>query len=101
MCLAIPGQIERLIPNTDLATANVSGVKRNINIGLVSNEGIAPGDWVLIHVGFALSKVDEQEARASLEFLQGLGQAFTDEIAAISGSDGLPPPEVARWEGGG
>ena len=91
MCLAIPGQIERLIPDTDLATVDVSGVKRNINIGLVSPEGIAPGDWVLIHVGFALSKVDEQEARASLEFLQGMGQAFTDEIAAIAGEDGFPP----------
>jgi hydrogenase expression/formation protein HypC len=84
MCLAIPGQIERLIPGTDLATADVSGVKRNINIGLVEQEGIAPGDWVLIHVGFAMSKVDEQEARASLEFLQSLGQAFTDEMAAIA-----------------
>jgi hydrogenase expression/formation protein HypC len=84
MCLAIPGQIVRLIPESDLATADVSGVKRNINIGLVSQEGIAPGDWVLIHVGFAISKVDEQEARASLEFLESMGQAFTDEIAAIS-----------------
>jgi hydrogenase expression/formation protein HypC len=87
MCLAIPGQIVRLIPDTDLATADVSGVKRNVNIGLVSPEGIAPGDWVLIHVGFALSKVDEHEARASLEFLKSLGQAFTDEIAAISTND--------------
>jgi hydrogenase expression/formation protein HypC len=89
MCLAIPGQIERLIPGSDLATADVSGVKRNINVGLVSHEGIQPGDWVLIHVGFAMSKVDEQEARASLEFLQSLGQAWTDEMDAISES----PPE--------
>jgi hydrogenase expression/formation protein HypC len=87
MCLAIPGQIVRLIPDTDLATADVSGVKRNINIGLVSHEGIVPGDWVLIHVGFALSKVDEQEAQASLEFLQSMGQAFMDELAAISGEE--------------
>src|SRR5262249_50870879 len=83
MWLGIPGQIERLLPGTDLATADVSGVKRNINIGLVQHEGIAPGDWVLIHVGFALSKVDENEARSSLAFLQSLGQAFTDEIAAM------------------
>ena len=92
MCLAIPAQIVRLIPETDLATANVSGVKRNINIGLVSEEGIAPGDWVLIHVGFALSKVDELEAKASLEFLQTLGQAFTDEMSALSA--GGPDPTV-------
>lgn len=72
-----------MLPGTDLATADVSGVKRNINIGLVEPEGIAAGDWVLIHVGFAISKVDENEARASLEFLRGLGDTFTDEIAAM------------------
>lgn len=92
MCLAIPGQIVKLIPDSDLATVDVSGVKRNINIGLVSHEGITPGDWVLIHVGFALSKVDEQEARASLEFLESMGKAFTDEIAAISASLAPSPP---------
>jgi hydrogenase expression/formation protein HypC len=85
MCLAIPGQIVRLLPHTDLATAEVGGVKRNINIGLLEDQAVAPGDWVLIHVGFALSKVDEQEARAALELLAGLGQAFTDEMAAIAG----------------
>ena len=87
MCLAIPGQIERLIPGTDLATADVSGVKRNINVGLVAEEGIAPGEWVLIHVGFALSKIDEAEATASLEFLTGLGDAYTDELKALTESD--------------
>ena len=92
MCVAIPGQIVRLIPDTDLATADVSGIKRNVNIGLVSHEGIAPGDWVLIHVGFAISKVDEQEARTSLEFLQSMGQAFRDEMAALSESDTLAAP---------
>ena len=86
MCLAIPGQIEKLLPGSDLATADVSGVKRNINIGLVKPEGIDVGDWVLIHVGFAMSKIDEQEARASLELLQTFGQAFEDEIAAFKKS---------------
>jgi hydrogenase expression/formation protein HypC len=92
MCLAIPGQIEQFLPGTDLATVNVSGVRRKINIGLVEQEGIAPGDWVLIHVGFALSKVDEEEARTSLEFLESLGQAFRDEIAAIENSGDRPEP---------
>jgi hydrogenase expression/formation protein HypC len=86
MCLAIPGQIEKLLPGTDLATADVSGVKRNINIGLVRPEGIETGDWVLIHVGFAMSKIDEKEARASLELLQTMGQAFDDEMNAIKES---------------
>jgi hydrogenase expression/formation protein HypC len=83
MCLAIPAQIVQLLPESDLATADVSGVKRNVNIGLLDGENIQPGDWVLIHVGFAISKVDEQEARASLEFLESMGQAYRDEMDAL------------------
>jgi hydrogenase expression/formation protein HypC len=93
MCLAIPAQIVQLFPNTDLATADVSGVKRSVNIGLLE-EGVAAGDWVLIHVGFAISKVNEEEARSSLEFLQSIGPAYTDEIAALKDSSD-PPPERA------
>jgi hydrogenase expression/formation protein HypC len=92
MCLAIPGQIVQLLPGTDLATADVSGVKRIVNIGLLDTEGVAAGDWVLIHVGFGISKVNEEEARSSLEFLQSLGQAYTDEIDALKDSAD-PPPE--------
>jgi hydrogenase expression/formation protein HypC len=83
MCLAIPAQIVQLLPESDLATADVSGIKRNVNIGLLEGQNIAAGDWVLIHVGFAISKVDEKEARASLEFLEGLGQAYRDEMDAL------------------
>jgi hydrogenase expression/formation protein HypC len=83
MCLAIPAQIVQLLPESDLATADVSGIKRNVNIGLLEGQNLAAGDWVLIHVGFAISKVDEQEARASLEFLEGLGQAYRDEMDAL------------------
>jgi hydrogenase expression/formation protein HypC len=53
-----------------------------VNVGLVENEGLNPGDWVLIHVGFAIAKMDEGEAKASMAFLQGMGEAFTHEIAA-------------------
>ena len=83
MCLAIPAQIVQRLPESDLATADVGGVKRNINISLVDDEGIAPGDWVLIHVGFAISKINEEEARSSLEFLQTLGQAYNEEMTAL------------------
>jgi hydrogenase expression/formation protein HypC len=83
MCLAIPGQIVNLIPESDLATADVSGVRRKVNIGLLEEGSLRSGDWVLIHVGFAISRVDEEEARTSLEFLRSMGQAFTDEIAAL------------------
>jgi hydrogenase expression/formation protein HypC len=61
-------------------------VRRAINIGLLENERLVPGDWVLIHVGFAMSKIDEDEARAAMEFLEGIGQAYDDEIAALAQS---------------
>jgi hydrogenase expression/formation protein HypC len=78
--------IEVLVDQPQLAKVDVAGVKRNINIGLVEEEGIAPGEWVLIHVGFAMSKIDEQEARSSLEFLESMGQAYRDELEALAES---------------
>ncbi|HET9138642.1 HypC/HybG/HupF family hydrogenase formation chaperone [Actinophytocola sp.] len=87
MCLGIPGEvIEILTDRPDLARVDVSGVKRAINIGLLEDEGVEPGDWVLIHVGFALSKIDEDEAKAAMEFLEGIGKAYDDEIAALRDS---------------
>jgi len=84
MCLGIPGEVvEILADRPDLAKVDVSGVKRAINIGLLENEVVEPGDWVLIHVGFALSKIDEAEAKAALEFLEGIGQAYEDELTAL------------------
>jgi hydrogenase expression/formation protein HypC len=81
VCLGIAGQIIELVSNsTDLARVSVFGAERMVNIGLVENEGLKPGDWVLIHVGFAISKMDEDEAKASMTFLQGMGEAFTHEI---------------------
>ena len=87
MCLGIPGQIIELLEDPpDLAKVDVAGVKRNVNVGLVSPEGIAAGDWVLIHVGFAMSKIDEEQARKSLNFLEGLGQTYQDELDALAES---------------
>lgn len=88
MCLAIPGQIIQMTEGSDLATADVSGVKRKINVGLLEGEGLRKGDWVLIHVGFAMSKVDEAEAKASLEFLESLGAAYTEEMDALRRDSG-------------
>jgi hydrogenase expression/formation protein HypC len=83
MCLGIAGQIiEFVSASTDLVRVNVFGAERVINVGLVANEGLSPGDWVLIHVGFAIAKMDEGEAKASMAFLQGMGEAFTAEMAA-------------------
>ena len=84
MCLGIPGEIvEILSDRPDLAMVDVCGVKRAINIGLLEGESVQPGDWILIHVGFALSKIDEAEAKAALDFLESIGQAYDDEIEAL------------------
>ena len=72
MCIALPAKIIDRLPGTDLATADVIGTTRNINIGLL--EEVASGDWVLVHSGFAISKMEEAEARLSLEFLRDFGQ---------------------------
>jgi hydrogenase expression/formation protein HypC len=84
MCLGIPGEVVELYPErSDLAKVDVNGVKRAINIGLLEDENIQPGDWVLIHVGFALSKIDEDEAASALAFLESIGTAYDEELAAL------------------
>jgi hydrogenase expression/formation protein HypC len=87
MCLGIPGQVIEMVddPNS-IAKVNVSGVKRNVNVALVRPEGIGPGDWVLIHVGFAMSKIDEQEAYETMKALQLMGEVYTDELNMLHSS---------------
>lgn len=87
MCLAIPGEvIEIQEDRPDLAKVSVSGVRRSVNVGLLADDPPAPGDWILIHVGFALSKVDEAEAKAVLDLLEGIGKSYEDELAALRDS---------------
>jgi hydrogenase expression/formation protein HypC len=84
MCLGIPGQIVEIVDETfDIAKVEVSGIKRNISIALVRPDGIIPGDWVLVHVGFAMSKIDEQEAHDTLQALQLMGDPFKDEMEML------------------
>ncbi len=78
MCLAIPGQVVELTDQPMLVKVDVSGVRRNVNVGLLADESVGVGDWVLIHVGFALSKVGEAEAREQLRMLAAMGE---DELA--------------------
>lgn len=89
MCLAIPGQILEVVdePNR-LAKVDVAGVRRNVNIGLLDSdgEGADVGDWVLIHVGFALSKVDEEEAIATRKMLEGMGADYEQELEELRAS---------------
>jgi hydrogenase expression/formation protein HypC len=87
MSLAIPGQIVEVLPERPhLATVNVSGVRRSINIMMLADEAVQPGDWVLIHVGFAMAKINAQEAQASLALLEEIGQAYRDELQAFEDS---------------
>ncbi|HWQ11715.1 MAG TPA: HypC/HybG/HupF family hydrogenase formation chaperone [Roseiflexaceae bacterium] len=87
MCLGIPGQIVEFVDEANhIARVNVSGVRRNVNVALVREEGIAPGDWVLIHVGFAMSKIDEREAQETLALLRQMGETYTDELRMLQQS---------------
>lgn len=89
MCLAIPGRVLEIVDaHNRLARVDVAGVQRVVNITLLDAEGdsAGPGDWVLIHVGFALSKVDEREAAATLALLQGMGADYEAELAELKAS---------------
>ncbi len=89
MCLGIPGQIVEIVDEENrIAKAQVSGVRRNVNIGLLTEgeDAVGIGDWVLIHVGFAMSKIDEEEARQTREFLEMLGKPYEEELAELKGS---------------
>jgi hydrogenase expression/formation protein HypC len=69
-----------------LARVDVAGVHRNVNIGLFDADDVGPGDWVLIHVGFAISKVDEDEARATRELLERMGMEYEQELEELKAS---------------
>ncbi len=109
MCLAIPGLVLELVDEENrIARVDVAGVVRNVNVGLLDSgrdpgngngngdaghgaaqsgaHGAQPGDWVLIHVGFALSKVDEEEAQATLRLLQRMGEDYEQELEDLKAS---------------
>lgn len=87
MCLGIPGQIVEIVDaEQHLAKVEVSGVRRIISVRLVAHEGVATGEWVLVHVGFAMAKIDEAEAALTLAAVKQLGQAYTDEIESFDSS---------------
>jgi hydrogenase expression/formation protein HypC len=87
MCLGIPGEVVVLdVDRPGMATVNVGGARRQVNVMLIEEDGVQPGDWVLIHVGFALAKIDEEEARLTLSHLEEMGQAYRDELRALAES---------------
>ena len=87
MCLGIPGRIVEIDgANSKMAVVDVGGVRRPINISFIATDGCAPsshvGEWVLVHVGFAMSRIDEAEAARTLALLHELGEAQA-EIEAM------------------
>ena len=90
MCLAIPGRVMKVLDAANqLAQVDVAGVRRTVNVGLLDIGGDGSelvGEWVLIHVGFALSRIDEREALATLALLAEMGEAYEQELNELQGS---------------
>lgn len=90
MCLAIPGQVVEVVDESNrLVRVDVVGVRRTINAGLLDDDvggRVGPGDWVLIHVGFAVSKIDEEEAHATRRLLESMGAVFEEELEDLKAS---------------
>jgi hydrogenase expression/formation protein HypC len=88
MCLAIPGQVLEIVDEGNrLARVDVAGVRRNVSVGLLDADGgVAAGEWVLIHVGFAISRVDEEEAAETLRLLAAMGDEYEAELAELKES---------------
>jgi hydrogenase expression/formation protein HypC len=88
MCLAVPAQvIEHVDEPNRLARVEIAGVRRTINVGLLDADGgVGPGDWALVHVGFALSKVDEEEAHATFRLLEAMGAEYEQELEELKTS---------------
>ena len=88
MCLAIPAQVIELVDvETGIAKVEISGVRRKVSVALCPEAAV--GDWVLVHVGFALSKIDEEEALATLSLLEQMGEAYEQELREIKASASL------------
>jgi hydrogenase expression/formation protein HypC len=82
VCLGIPAQIVELTdPASGIAKAEISGVRRAVSVALCPEADV--GDWVLIHVGFALSRIDEDEARETLAMLEQMGELWEQEQREI------------------
>lgn len=96
MCLAIPGQIvEFESAAKHMVTVDVSGVKRRVNVDLLRGSPLEVGDWVLIHVGFAMSKISEDQAREQLQLLTMLGEAeeALEELEGYQFADETSEPQ--------
>ncbi|MDP9116730.1 MAG: HypC/HybG/HupF family hydrogenase formation chaperone [Actinomycetota bacterium] len=84
MCLGIPGKVVEIVDaDAHLAKVDVNGVQRTISVRLLAQQGLVEGDWVLVHVGFAMAKIDQHEADLTLDAIKMMGQSYYDELAAF------------------
>jgi hydrogenase expression/formation protein HypC len=105
MCLGIPGQIVEISDaDNNLALVDVGGVQRIINIAFIVDDdrpaAACVGNWVLVHVGFAMSRLDEVEAMRTLALLRELGEAQAEMAAMMEGGGGPPPPDTFNHHDG-
>lgn len=85
MCLGIPGQVVEIVDaDNHLAKVEVNGIKRTISVRLLAHDQLTAGDWVLVHVGFAMAKIDQREADLTLDAVRQMGQSYTDELSAFN-----------------
>jgi hydrogenase expression/formation protein HypC len=85
MCLGIPGQVVDIVDAGEhLAKVDVNGIRRTISIRLLAEQNVIQGDWVLVHVGFAMAKIDQHEADLTLDAVKQMGQAYLDELDAFN-----------------
>jgi hydrogenase expression/formation protein HypC len=88
MCLGIPGQVVDIVDaEQHLAKVDVNGVRRTISVRLLADDNLVVGDWVLVHVGFAMAKIDELEAALTLDQVQKMGENYSQEIEAFNESE--------------
>jgi hydrogenase expression/formation protein HypC len=85
MCLGIPGQVVEITDAAGrLAKVDVNGVQRTISIRLLDGQPLQSGDWVLVHVGFAMARIDQREADLTLAAVKQMGQSYYDEVEAFN-----------------
>jgi len=97
MCVGIPAQVVEILPaERKMAVVEVEGVRREVSIVIVADQGLEIGDWVLLHVGFAMSIIDEDEANAQLDFMRMLGSVYDEEVEAFSADVPVTPPEPSE-----
>jgi hydrogenase expression/formation protein HypC len=84
VCLGIPAQVVEFVADDEIAKVEISGVRRNVSVALCPEAEV--GDWVLVHVGFALARIDEDEARETLALLEQMGDAYEQELQELRAS---------------